>query len=141
MGTKTKPIRQFPFTPKSSSSLQSGDYWAVPLLDGSFACGRVIRFLPANLPGTRVGFVGGLMNWHGRHAPKVSDLAGCGVCEFGRMHILAITTSGGAVIGNLPLTPEELELVDSGVRVGAWGYGYIVARANRLFQACAPSGN
>ncbi|WP_104434997.1 Imm26 family immunity protein [Kineococcus xinjiangensis] len=32
----------YPFQPRSTSYLQPGDFWAVPLSDSRFACGRVL---------------------------------------------------------------------------------------------------
>ena len=52
---------QYPFVPKSTSSLVPGQFWALPLSDGSFGCGRVVQLMPREMmvhvsrPGRRSG--------------------------------------------------------------------------------------
>ena len=40
--------RAYPHVPKSTKTLQLGDFWAIPLDGGEFACGRVISFKDRN---------------------------------------------------------------------------------------------
>ncbi|EKO87041.1 hypothetical protein LEP1GSC020_0876 [Leptospira interrogans serovar Grippotyphosa str. 2006006986] len=37
---------KYPFVPKSNRSLIPGQFWAIPLNNGKFACGRVIAVHP-----------------------------------------------------------------------------------------------
>jgi hypothetical protein len=90
-----KPIQSYPFTPKSSLSLRLGDFWPVPLVDGSFACGRVLQHNPDG----RVSFFGGLMDWRGDEPPTSDALAGSATIRQGSMHLKAITRVGGQIVG------------------------------------------
>ncbi|EMN51355.1 hypothetical protein LEP1GSC088_4454 [Leptospira interrogans str. L1207] len=63
---------KYPFVPKSNRSLIPGQFWAIPLNNGKFACGRVIEVHPFE---TKM-FLAGLVNWIGEVVPKENDLAG-----------------------------------------------------------------
>jgi len=95
---------KYPFVPKSTAKLSVGDFWPVPLFDGSYASGIVLQKAPRGTAGERVSFCGGLLDWHGRSPPGPSDLANCPLLAQGYMHILAIT-SFGSVLGNLDHAP------------------------------------
>ena len=43
----------------------ASQFWALPLSDGSFGCGRVIQLAPAEMMGARVSFLGAV--WIGPH--------------------------------------------------------------------------
>jgi hypothetical protein len=101
--------RRFPFVPKSSVKLEPGDFWSIPLAERRYACGRVLESMPDGMPGARVGFLGGLMAWAGTDPPSYASIAGAGTVEQGVMHILSITQTGGAVLGNRPLELDRVE--------------------------------
>jgi hypothetical protein len=101
--TEMAKARTFPFVPKSALSLRPGDFWSVPLSDGSFAAGRVIELCPRGRPGGRSMFLGALMGWWGPSEPAFADLNGAPVLEQAMMHVVAITRSGGSVLGNRSL--------------------------------------
>jgi len=101
--------RGFPFVPRSSLALQPGDFWSIPISDGSFACGRVVELLPKGMAGERVLFLGGLLDWHASSLPTAVSIAGVGTLKQGIMHIKAITSSGGEVLGHRPLALDNLE--------------------------------
>ena len=101
--------RTYPFVPRSSVRLIPGDFWAVPLADGSFGCGRVLEHMPKGMPGSRVGFLGALLDWHEPEPPNSQRIAGAASVEQGVMHVFAITKTGGAVLGNRPLALDRLE--------------------------------
>ena len=100
----------YPFVPKSTTHLIPGQFWAVPLKDGRFACGRVIE-LGENEEGKRHTrtFLGALMDWCGHEPPTVALLEGRKVLEEGAMHIRAILQSGGSILGYRPLELEGIE--------------------------------
>jgi hypothetical protein len=148
---------KYPFIPKSTARLTPGDFWSVPLADGRFACGRVLHKMPAGRQGNRVGFWGGLQNWVGTAPPTPEAIAGTGIVDAGTMHILSITTLGGAVLGHAKLADTETSAchcVACGNSVldpfefvrtasdedrktmfpcSAWGYDFIRMRAEWLF--------
>lgn len=101
--------RVFPFIPRSTVTLRPGDFWAVPISDGSFACGRVLELPPKGMRGQRVSFLGGLLDWHASSPPTSASIAGAGALEQGIMHLLAITSSGGEVLGHRALDLDGLE--------------------------------
>ena len=103
------PERTFPFVPKSTRFMQPGDFWAIPLADGSFGCGLVIQLAPKSLPSGSRAFLGALSSWHGGSPPTADSLAGHRCLEQGVMHILAITRSGGAILGNRPLAADRIK--------------------------------
>src|SRR5574340_668430 len=102
------PRNAYPFTPRSSLALTVGDFWAVPLAEDSYGCGRVLEHIPKGMPGARVGVLGGLLDWHGQEQPSSEGIAGAAVVEQGVMHIWAITKIGGAVLGNRALTLDGI---------------------------------
>jgi hypothetical protein len=99
----------YPFTPKSSAKLSPGDFWSVPIQDGSFACGRVIELPPKGRPGAKVSFLGGLLDWHAPLPPTANSIANCRTVKQGVMHILAIVSTGGQVLGNRALELDGIE--------------------------------
>ena len=148
---KTKAA--YPFVPKSSQLLRPGDFWAVPLRDGSFACGCVVELMPQGRPGARVGFLGGLLDWHDKVEPTSESIREAEFVSQGAMHIRAITSTGGQVLGHRD-TPVEAWTFIYGNQIqkgftfvrpwcrednerlptySAWGYDVIRIKANRYF--------
>jgi hypothetical protein len=96
----------YPFRPKSSASLAPGQFWAVPLAKGRFACGRVLQLGGSEVPIKTRAFFGGLQDWIGNDPPTRESIAGTRIAHFGVMHIKAITETGGEILG---LRPPELD--------------------------------
>jgi hypothetical protein len=96
------PLR-YPFTPKSTAQLLPGQFWAVPLSDGRFACGRVLQLAGSEIPTKSRGFFGGLHSWVGAKEPDAAEIETAPFLDFGAMHIRAITEVGGKVLGEAPL--------------------------------------
>ena len=100
----------YPFRPRTSASLAPGQFWAVPLSDGRFACGRVLQLGGSLLPGKGRDFFGGLQDWIGDAPPTAEAIAGTGIAEMGIMHVKAITEIGGDILGFRPLELDGIEL-------------------------------
>lgn len=100
----------YPFSPKSTAHLKPGQFWAVPLLSGSYACGRVLQVNAAEIPTKSRAFFGALHAWLGAGPPNSSDIAGIPFIAFGMMHIKAITTTGGKILGERSLDIDGIEL-------------------------------
>lgn len=98
----------YPFVPKSTASLRPGQYWAVPLADGRFACGRVVQVGCSTIPTPSRAFFGGLHDWVGSAAPSADDIAGRAIVAWGVMHIQAITRLGGEVLGERDLVRDGI---------------------------------
>jgi len=149
-------MRVFPFSPKSNAKLCPGDFWALPLRDGSYACGVVLQLPPAGTSGVKVSFLGGLLNWHSAEQPTLAKISNCRLIEQGVMHILAIQQSGKAILGNIPLEAngiEPLECINGNIiqkgytpvrpwqredndvlpSFSYWGYDIITANAHKHF--------
>jgi hypothetical protein len=99
---------RYPFTPKSTAQLSPGQFWALPLSDGRFACGRVLQLGGSEIPTKSRGFFGGLHSWVGAVEPDARTIAGAPFLEFGAMHIRAITEVGGKVLGEAPLLQFQM---------------------------------
>lgn len=127
--------RSYPFIPKSTSFLEQGQFWAIPLGDGSFSCGVVISRVTNNGKIDSRLFLAGLLNWHSKVPPKTTDLTHCGVIESAYTHIKAITETGGHVLGvaapqiRAPIAQEHTDSIST------WGYNFIVKKAERAFTA------
>ena len=102
----------YPFRPKSISSLEPGQFWAVPLGGGGFGCGRVLQLKCSQLGKTRTAFFGGLQDWIGDAPPTEESIAGTGIIRFGAMHLKAITEVGGEILGFRPLDLDGFVLPD-----------------------------
>ena len=149
----------YPFVPKSSQLLRPGDFWAIPLRDGSFACGCVVELMPKGIPGARVGFLGGLLDWHANILPTPESVRDAGFVSQGTMHIRAIISTGGTILGHRE-TPVDVWTFIHGEKIqkgftfvrpwsrddnkrlptySVWGYDVIQIKANRHFLDGLPS--
>jgi len=91
--------RTYPLCPRSARDLRIGDYWTVPLSDGTFGCLQVTD-LQQSGPGSLKTLVAGVVDWRDATPPSASDLAGRRVLEQGLTRIEAFTEVGSTVIGN-----------------------------------------
>jgi len=117
-------VRAYPYTPRSALSLRPGEFWSVPLTDGSYSCGRVIQ-VASNVPGaSRVIFLAGLLDWRSRAPPSIESIAGAKCVAQGKAHIKTIKETGGSVLGMRLL---ELDGIGPWEFRGATGHphGYI----------------
>ena len=154
------PELHYPFVPKSTRSLHPGQFWALPLRNGSFACGRVLDLPPTLGPSSRTTFLAGLVDWHGSSEPTYAGLEGCSIVREGQVHLKAITLTGGVLLGMRPLELDGISLslakdstgwlnanVYRGLQpvrpataedaalptLGVWGYRVLVAAAEHHF--------
>ncbi len=105
------PEPRYPFVPKSNRFLEAGQYWAVPLSDGRFACGRVLdvpREPDMHVPVGRMMFLAGLLDWAGVTPPTTQAIEGASLYAQGFAHIKAITTTGAAVLGCRDLEADRI---------------------------------
>jgi hypothetical protein len=128
---------RYPFTPKSNRKLVPGQFWALPLSDGRFACGRVMT-VPAFGPSDRTGFVAGIMDWVGAEPPNSDEVVGRAVLAQGKTRFEAISSTGGEVLGHRPLELDNLVADDpDDCRIGArhtvWGWKTLVSTAEQIF--------
>jgi len=106
------PKRQpatYPFVPRSALVLLPGQFWAIPLSDGSFGCGRVVQLEPHGGTGSRVMFLAAVLDWHGNALPTVESIAGARCLDQGQAHLKVITETGGCILGHRPLELDNIE--------------------------------
>ena len=92
---------KYPFTPKSTSYIEPGQFWSIPLSNGKYACGVVISKL-ADLHEGKVetrSFLAALIDWSGDQPPTGKDIENSIAVKVGAAHIKAICTTGGEIIG------------------------------------------
>jgi hypothetical protein len=99
----------YPFVPRSTASLVPGQFWAIPLPDGSFGCGRVIETKPPGSTGARVLFLAAVLDWHADAPPTAHAIAGAKCLDQGQAHLKAITETGGSILGHRPLELDNIE--------------------------------
>src|SRR4029453_16833845 len=120
----------YPFVPKSNRYLEAGQFWALPLSDGRYGCGRVMA-VPAFGAKDRVGSVAGLAGWIGSEPPTEAAIAGAPGLLQAKAHFETISKTGGSVLGIRPLELDGLVAIDPhDYRVGSvhrvWGWQTIV---------------
>ena len=94
-----KKHRTYPFAPKSARVLLPGEFWAIPLADGTFACGQVVQPAPGTPGSSRVLFLAGLLSWRSI-APPTSETIKSSTCMAqGKLHYEAIAHVGGQILG------------------------------------------
>jgi hypothetical protein len=101
----------YPFEPKSNAYLEAGQYWAVPLSNGRFACGRVLAVPREPDPFYAVNsrmFLAGLLRWVGDQPPDSDSIARARLLSQGFAHVLTIRENGGSVLGRRSLESDGL---------------------------------
>lgn len=109
----------YPLVPKSAASLIPGQFWSLPLSNGTFGCGRVVQLAPAGMMGARVSFLGAVLDWVAPSPPTSATIAGVPCVSQGHVHIKAITETGGEILGHRSL---ELDGIEPWLFRGAYGW-------------------
>jgi hypothetical protein len=99
----------YPFVPRSTAALLVGQFWALPLSDGSFGCGRVMDLTPPGNIGARTLFLAAVLDWHAEVPPTSEAIAGVGCLDQGEAHVKTITESGGRILGHRALELDNIE--------------------------------
>jgi hypothetical protein len=127
----------YPLIPKTNVPLSPGQFWSIPLADGRFGCGRVLRVEHDRPIGGRTRFIGAILDWVGEEPPSFEAIAGSPVLAVGNAHVRLISFGGGAIPGERPLDADRIV---PPVRVDTyWGDGYGVMRAEQRFIAGDPA--
>ncbi|MAB42076.1 MAG: hypothetical protein CMK77_07305 [Pseudomonadales bacterium] len=98
----------YPITPTKVSEIKEGEYFYIPLIDGRFACGRILMIEKKNDRKTKL-FLAGLHDWSGKELPSNDDIHERPIIEQGVMHINSIGHVGGEIIGFKPLQDDGLK--------------------------------
>ena len=100
---------EYPFRPKSTKHLIPGQFWAIPVQDRGFACGRVIALSHRNGKQDTRLFLAGLLDWSGGSLPDSVSIAGSKTIAQGQAHIKTILESGGTILGHRSLDADGIE--------------------------------
>lgn len=98
----------YPLVPKSANWLIPGQFWALPLSDGTFGCARVIEVPGAETRYSRMEFLAGVLDWHSTVLPTSDSIAGARCMNQGHAHIRAITRTGGEILGFRELAADAI---------------------------------
>ncbi|HEY4227366.1 MAG TPA: hypothetical protein VGM49_03435 [Candidatus Limnocylindrales bacterium] len=126
-----------PLIPKTTAHLRPGQLWSIPLADGRFGCGRVLRVDRDKPTGGRTRFIAAILDWVGDAPPSPDAIAGSAVLNVGNAHVRLISFGGGAIQGERPLSADGIEVPE--LVTTYWGDGYGVMRAERRFIAGDPA--
>jgi len=102
---------QYPFKPNTNKSLIPGQFWAIPLKDGQFACGRVIQVTKSFSVSPTKTFLAGLLDWIGKKPPNSHEIEQKQTIAQGVVHIKTIheTGLGEMITGYRPLELDFIE--------------------------------
>jgi hypothetical protein len=103
-------VPKYPFIPKSTSYLEPGHYWSIPLSNDEFTCGVVLQLILRNGKKDSRLFICGLMNWSGPNLPVEEELKNCEVIAHGQAHIKSISKNNGEILGKLNWENSKLEV-------------------------------
>ncbi|MDT7571106.1 MAG: hypothetical protein QOE05_1280 [Actinomycetota bacterium] len=132
-------MRSFPFTPRSATQLEIGDFWTVALPSGGLGCLQV-RDLKRSGTGARTSFVAGVLDWRGDEQPQAADLAGKRVLAQGLTGIEIFTTGRAVVIGHTTETVPTEGLTSAfrdfavGTVTHVWGWMVLPQRVERVLN-------
>ena len=137
----------YPFAPKSTAKLERGQYWPIPLANGTFGAGCVVgKYRVDNGKYHSRLFIAGVLQWNGSCEPTDEELAGFEVYQTAFAHIKCITALGVPILGRAQIRfTSEPELAESG-DLSTWGYAvptrlaekYAALAANHSLQARRP---
>jgi hypothetical protein len=105
---KQKLLR-YPFIPKSANWLLPGQFWALPLSDGTFGCARVIEVPSVEARRSRMEFLAGVLDWHSTERPTADAIVGASCLAQGHVHLRAIIKTGGEILGFRDLSVDRIE--------------------------------
>jgi hypothetical protein len=117
--------------------LERGQFWAIPLPDGSYGAGCVIGLhfprgeFPNGKPSSRA-FIAGVLEWHGKVAPTAELLRACTLVNYAFAHIKVITTTGGSILGKADLNLGDTPASAPSTSLSTWGFGVPTILANQF---------
>ncbi len=112
---------KYPFTPKSTSYIEQGQIWAIPLSNGKYACGAVLARLQGQDGIEKRAFYAALLNWCDNVPPNTENVRASGFLKKGALHVKAISNVGSEIIGKTDfdgLPPNPSEYTDAIITMG-----------------------
>ena len=119
-------LSEYPFVPKTNAKLVPGQFWAIPMSDGRFACGRVLRVDRDRDFGARTMFVAAVLDWVGAEPPTSESIAGAPVLAVGVAHVQVIGDNKGTVLGERALELDGIDVPAEVDGTGARGIRWLV---------------
>src|SRR3954470_24242995 len=102
-------MTSYPLIPKTTAHLRPGQFWSIPMSDGRFGCGRVLRPDTGSNSGGRTRFIGAVLDWAGDSPPSSDAIAGSQPLTVGNAHVRLISFGGGQLLGERPLDTDGIE--------------------------------
>ncbi len=101
---------KYPFIPKSNAKLEVGEFWAIKLSNGKYACGIVLD-LP-NKNESKKEFFAGLLDWKGDNKPNsiVLEHSSLKILRQGEAHIKTFLDKEEAILGKIDIDKANLIL-------------------------------
>jgi hypothetical protein len=140
----TVQLRTFPLIPRSARDLRIGDFWTVPLSDGTLGCLQVTD-LKKSGSGSLKTLVAGIIDWRGSSPPSEQDLSGRRILAQGLTRIEAFTEMGSQILGTGAKTVGASALASNyrDFHVGAvhnvWGWRALAKVVDRTLRENAAS--
>jgi hypothetical protein len=126
------PKRTFPFSPRSTASLEPGDLIAVPGEASEWACLQVVD-VKRQGPGARTTFVAGVLPWRGQSPPTRDSIRGLAASEHGLVPIELFTRAGLQVVDQAEVVSTDLPSNFRDLQVGTvhkvWGWQTAMRKA------------
>ncbi len=124
--------RVFPFSPRSTKSLEIGDLIAVPCEPSGWTCLQVVDLHRAGV-GARTAFVAGVLPWRGHTPPTRGDVAGLGATAHGLVRVELFTDGGLQVVDHAEVVgtglPSNFRDMQVGTVHNVWGWRAAIALA------------
>lgn len=126
------PNRTFPFSPRSTASIERGDLIAVPGEASDWACLQVVD-VKRDGPGSRTTFVAGVLPWRGESPPTREDVAGLTATQHGLVPVDLFTKGGLQVVDHSEVVPTDQPSNFRDMHVGTthkvWGWQTAIRKA------------
>lgn len=118
----------YPFEPRSTAHVRSGDFWAIATRRGGwYCCGLVLA--TSHLTKSRT-LVVALLDWCESDLPTADSIADAAVLDFGIAHVKTVRETGGVLLGHGD--PRTVTGIDN-LNLAAWGYKHIETLAHHHF--------
>lgn len=124
---------EYPFKPKSTSHIEQGHFWAVPIGDGNYSCGVVLALVSNENKRDPRMFLAGLLDWAGNSLPQSNQLEGCAVLDKGFAHIKTITETGGEILGQVVREFGYPKIIETTDTISTWGYNFVTKKAVKRY--------
>ena len=124
---------KYPLKPKSTSYMEQGQFWAIPIGEDRYSCGVVLALVSNGDKRDSRMFLAGLLNWFGHSLPNTEQLNGSSVLNKGFAHIKTITETGGEILGKIDSDLGCPPIVMDTDEIATWGYNSIAIKSAKQY--------